>query len=707
MLIQPRSQHRPAELGYLPFEALPHLASPYIPILSLTHESACMMAVAPRVTTGFDAITAQYADIFRQADKAPVAPAKAPDDIDDALRSRDIKGFGYFMDADYVGICQFREQPESAVRSAVVVAVATPRVPEPESDAHHWLEGDTRGIAYMRASQIGAILTAYIHRLGYDASLQASDEAHAARATTLARAAGLLMQQRGDYSHPLLGHDFVFVVIDSDYPLAPDRPLTIAPSGLFHLHHWWGIQGARSGRELRRRRRRRSDLSQYPMETVRRVARPTTLILDQEVPRVPKRSAFFDRALRGEMGEKAQRERGRFAFKHPTATAMMPLIGASVPFQDGEVNPDGPMPADPDRNASALKSLSYALGADLTGICQIPEYAWFSHREDGSVIEPRHRYAVVMLIDQGYDTMEGASGDDWISGSQSMRGYLRGGEIAGVMAAHIRDLGYSARSHTNSDSDLAQIPLVLLAGLGELSRIGELVLNPFVGPRFKSVVLSTDMPVTADLPIDFGLQAFCRHCLKCARECPCDAISWGEPVMFNGYEMYKPDVERCTRYRLTNARGAACGRCMKTCPINKIVDADGGLLTRIGSWLGINAPFLKRWMVPFAAWFDDWVGNGKRIAAKKWWLDLEMVEGCAVSVKGTNQRDIEPDKPRSREQPIAYYHADMNPLPDPAQVEPVDRKAALKAAEKLETPAQARARVTRGGARPAHYIARG
>ena len=23
-------------------------------------------------------------------------------------------------------------------------------------------------------------------------------------------------------------------------------------------------------------------------------------------------------------------------------------------------------------------------------------------------------------------------------------------------------------------------------------------------------------------------------------------------VMFNGYEMWKPDVERCTRYRVTN-----------------------------------------------------------------------------------------------------------------------------------------------------------
>ena len=153
--------------------------------------------------------------------------------------------------------------------------------------------------------------------------------------------------------------------------------------------------------------------------------------------------------------------------------------------------------------------------------------------------------------------MEGASGDDWISGTQSMRAYLRGAEIAGVMAEMLRRLGFSARAQTNVDSEVLHIPLMLLAGLGELSRIGELVFNPFVGPRLKTVVMTTNMPLEVDQPIDFGLQYFCSRCTKCARECPCDAISWGQKVMFNGYEIWKPDVERCTRYRLTNARGSA------------------------------------------------------------------------------------------------------------------------------------------------------
>jgi reductive dehalogenase len=381
------------------------------------------------------------------------------------------------------------------------------------------------------------------------------------------------------------------------------------------------------------------------------------------------------------------------------------VIRAMVPFQNGEVAPTqhGGL-SDPTANARAIKSLSYFLGADLTGICEIPRYAWFSHKEDGTSIPPYHRYAVVMLIDQGYDTMEGSSGDDWISGSQSMRAYLRGAEIAGIMSEFIRASGFPARSQTNADSDVLHIPLILWAGLGELSRIGELVLNPFVGPRFKSVVLTTDLPLEVDKPIDFGLQTFCNNCLKCARECPCDAIPFGDKVMFNGYEIWKPDVERCTRYRLTNPKGSACGRCMKTCPINKVVDADGAILTRIASWLGVNAMWLKPIMVPIATFMDDWLQNGKRNPAKKWWLDHELVNGVAVAPRGSNERDIDPGrKVDPASQKMAIYHANMMPPPDERAPVEVDRKAAMAAVALLETPDEAKKRIAAGGVTPSHY----
>jgi hypothetical protein len=141
------------------------------------------------------------------------------------------------------------------------------------------------------------------------------------------------------------------------------------------------------------------------------------------------------------------------------------------------------------------------------GLTRVPDWAWYSHDAGGNPIPPYHANGVALLLDQGHETMEGASGDDWISVAQSMRAYLRFSLLGGVLAEQVRRLGYSARVHSVLDGDVLQPPLLLLSGLGEVSRIGEVILNPFLGPRLKSGVVTTSMPMTHDRPIDFGLQS--------------------------------------------------------------------------------------------------------------------------------------------------------------------------------------------------------
>ena len=102
-----------------------------------------------------------------------------------------------------------------------------------------------------------------------------------------------------------------------------------------------------------------------------------------------------------------------------------------------------------------------------------------------------------------------------------------------------------------------------------MSRIGDCILHPFMGPRFKGAVVTTDLPLAPDKPIDFGLQDFCSKCKKCARECPGGALSDGGKEMFNGYEKWPTDVEKCTKMRAGNQKGASCGTCIKVCPWNK------------------------------------------------------------------------------------------------------------------------------------------
>ena len=74
--------------------------------------------------------------------------------------------------------------------------------------------------------------------------------------------------------------------------------------------------------------------------------------------------------------------------------------------------------------------------------------------------------------------------------------------------ARLGELGYEARAHTNADSEVLHNPLTMLAGLGELSSIGEVVLNLFLGPRFKTAVITTNLPMAVDQPIDFDPKIF-------------------------------------------------------------------------------------------------------------------------------------------------------------------------------------------------------
>ncbi len=715
MLVYPRSKNRHFHLGPFPLEALPRDDS----VIAAESDRPPTQPPKSEREDGLLVVASdRYSEIYGKFADGEPAPAKAPVPDDLNRRAVDLKGAAYFMDASQVGICRIPDNAWLADAErvahdhtphdhAIVILVEHGRVPDAGNLARDWVAPSVHPTSNMRAAEIAGLVAGHIRTMGWTANTH-FDGNQALDMERLAVLAGLVVRRGGDIENPYLAKRFSLAVVSTEYAAAIDRPLAQRALDAKGLRYWWGQNGAQSGRERNRRAKRRSDQSRYPMETVKTVDRPTTLIIDEEVPRVPKRAAFFERALQGDLGPKAQAARRRFSFKHPMSYSQLGVIRAMVPYQDGEVaERKNDRFSDPKENARAIKALSYFLGADITGICEAKEYTWYSHKEDGRPIEPYHKYAVVMLIDQGFETMEGGSGDDWISGAQSMRAYLRGAEIAGVMAEVMRGEGFPARSQTNADSDVLHIPLVMWAGLGELSRIGELMLNPFIGPRLKTVVLTTDIPLEVDKPIDFGLQYFCNNCWKCARECPCDAIPLGDKVMFNGYEIWKPDVERCTRYRLTNAKGSACGRCMKTCPLNKVVDGDGPLLTRGASWLGINAMFLKPMMVPIARWLDDALGNGKRNPVKKWWFDHEIVDGVTVAPKaGTNQRDI--DTSRSidpAKQKMAIFHADMMPAPDAGEPVPLDRKAGLAAMDLVETPDEAKKRLGNGAAKPAHYVA--
>jgi len=679
------NRDRPFDLGPLPAELLPRDAA--APIADARQPADASPAGPESIAAAFP----EYRELFARHLDGEVARTRAPVPDDLRRRAQNLKASAYFLDVTLAGACRIGGEDwiakaHPAHTHAFVFLIEFGRETKPGEAGDEWIRGTNAARSDLRCAEIAVVMSGYLRALGWSARGHFASETLVS-IERLAQRAGVAKAVHGVLAAPFLGRGFRLGAVTTDYELEPDSPLASLdwPS----LEAYMGTTGTRPGWAEAEENKRPLHLGRYEMERIKRVDEPTTLVLRDEIRRMPKRADLFSRALAGDLGEKPARERRRFAVKHPLAFAMTPLIRNMVPLQGGREPLAGSNLTDAKRNAEAVKALGYYLGADLVGVCRAEPWMYYSHGDEaGEAIDAYHPCAVVMLIDQGFETMEGSSGDDWVSGAQSMRAYMRGAHLAGVMAAHLRRLGHSSRVHSNAYSELLHLPAMLMAGLGEMSRIGELVLNPFIGPRSKSVVFTTDLPLEVDRPIDFGLQAVCNMCRKCARECPCNAIPFGPKVMFNGYEIWKPDVEKCGRYRLTNAKGSACGRCMKTCPYNRedLVESEKLL------WLSIEVPASRRALIDY----DDAIGGGARNPVKRWWFDLEIVDGVAVKPAAANERDLDLGRGEklAKTQKLAFFPPELQPKGGTTlkEVVPIDREAGLAAYAAAESPMAAKRR---------------
>ena len=730
------TKHRPFHLGPYPLERLKRIDTP-----------PDLLAVPPTPVLDFHRLQTPHSlvnamgeyqammDALRDGTVNP-EPADAPTDADE--RARHMKSFGYFQDASMIGICRLPDDaalpeptrnpdidrlaeelrtkqtktlasgideimaglkesmaaPPSSIdgHSHVIVCLVehlrAPRSDEPGAD---WLEDAQDHRAALRATETAVILSNYLHLLGFQAKAH-TETSSDLDLNKLAVASGLATVENGVLRAPYIGQGFGLAAVSTDMTMTPDLALA-AQSEQSIDPAWWVGSGTVKGALNRDPFRCRKYVDgALPFETLKRVDEPTTFIDEARVARVPKRTDMFARAQFGDLGKKQQAAAsgGWYARKSAHSFAQRRVLGAFVLLQDGEPSPSGALPTEAERNAANVKAASYFLGIDAVGISRCPDWTWYSHDATGAELVPPHDQAISMIVDQGYETMEGASGDDWIAVAQSMRAYLRFSLLGGVIAKQIRSLGYSAKAHSVMDGEVLQPPLLLLSGLGEVSRIGEVILNPLLGPRLKSGVVTTDMPLAHDKPIDFGLQNFCENCKKCARECPAGAITAGPKLMFNGYEIWKSDSQKCTTYRITTDGGAMCGRCMKTCPWN----LEGLFAEKPFRWLASNVPSVA----PLLAKLDDTLGKGGLNDAKKWWWDLELKpEGGYKSPSAPiNRRALSPDLDlRYEDQTLAVYPANLAPWPWPYPFH-MDREAGIQAYRDMISASEYKDRLARG-----------
>ena len=601
-----------------------------------------------------------------------------------ALSTRQTKTLAAGIDmvmADLKESIDTRPDPIMHHTGALVFLVKYHRDPRPDEPGCDWVQDAQAERAAVLGTETATVMANYLRVLGYSA------RAHSVTTTDvdlarLAVKAGLAQVKGDQISHPWLHRRFGLAAVTTNIPLAFDEPLAAKqPKSALNALDWvLGRHGGASRANHDFYAKRDYASGAHPFETLKRVDKPTTYMDEPNIARVPKRTDMFARAQFGDMGPQVQKgaTAGHYVRKAAPSTAQRRLLGAFVLLQDGEPACEVQQ-ISPQLAAVNIKGASYFLGIDATGLSRCPEWSWYSHDARGTPITPPHDNAVSMIVDQGFETMEGASGDDWISVAQSMRAYLRFSLLGGILAQHIRNMGYPAKAHTVMDGEVLQPPLLLLSGLGEVSRIGEVILNPFLGPRLKSGVVTTSLPMAHDKPIDFGLQKFCESCNKCARECPSGAITAGPKLMFNGYEIWKSDSQKCATYRITTPGGAMCGRCMKTCPWN----LEGLFSEAPFRWTAMHAPR----MAPILAKLDDMAGHGELNPVKKWWWDLELTEegAYALSAHTVNARALQKDlNLKYADQTLAVYPAPLAPHPYPYPA-PMDREAGIEAYQAMIT----------------------
>ena len=310
--------------------------------------------------------------------------------------------------------------------------------------------------------------------------------------------------------------------------------------------------------------------------------------------------------------------------KHPLSASLLQMQVFLRNAVDGLVAAQkAPLPDDPAMLSRHIKDTAYFLRADAVGICRLPAYTVYTNSYPrGEAVELNHKYAIGILVDQDYMTSRATSGHDWISNSMSFMSYSASGFIACILADYIRRLGYPARAHHARDYQVVVPPILLWAGLGEMSRIGDCVIHPFMGPRFKAAVVTTDLPLSVDKPVDFGLQDFCSRCRKCARACPSQALSYDNKIMDKGYEHWQSDTQKCTSMRTGNLKGSGCGTCIKVCPWNKPYTP----LHRAVNWAVRHSSLARSAAIKA----DDLLGYGKAHRDEQWWLDLEDPNGDGI-----------------------------------------------------------------------------
>lgn len=250
----------------------------------------------------------------------------------------------------------------------------------------------------------------------------------------------------------------------------------------------------------------------------------------------------------------------------PIADANFAFLGGIRHLAEGPVNPNK-VETDAKRITRVLKGLAEHYGACLVGVTKMKEEHYYSHRgrheeNYGDEVKVTHPYGIVFAVEMDKEMINRSPQVAEVI--ETSKAYVDVGIIGMQLAYYIRQLGYDARNHMDANYLVIAPHVAASAGLGQIGR-NTLLITKKYGSRVRLGVVTTELSLDTDEPIDFGLEAFCLACGKCVRTCPGKAISSEDDS-----EKWYLEQEKC--YNMWRSIGTDCGICISACPFSQSID---------------------------------------------------------------------------------------------------------------------------------------
>ncbi len=225
----------------------------------------------------------------------------------------------------------------------------------------------------------------------------------------------------------------------------------------------------------------------------------------------------------------------------------------------------------PEEATRRVKGFARHLGALDVRITRLKDHHVYTHagrmrRPDlwGSALEPEHTYAIVFSVEMDHGMVRVAPMTP--AAVEASIQYMKVANIGISVAAYISLIGWRARAHIDGNYHVLNTALAHEAGIGELGRLG-LIITPTHGPRVRLAVVTTDLPLVEDGPVNLGVQHFCQFCKKCAANCPSGSIASGDKKEVRGVVKWQSNMESCFQY--WKKVGTDCALCIAVCPYSK------------------------------------------------------------------------------------------------------------------------------------------